>query len=631
MSNSVDLGDPGDSVASVASGDSGEVPDQTVASVVTMKLNTFCTNQAVVRTINQIVLAMNRLVAEAYTFSNFHVIRLLQGPSPVVIPLMDRNFFYRCLLAVSMVPGKQTVAALSITMATMATNHLWMNLEGRLTRYIRKLHPGLRRHEKRILRAVVTHPKEDLTKVFKMPAAAVVGGGAGVDAAMRLCTQLRLLMPLQSGKQYATRAHLTLPLYHKILLETEAARDRFEGFDDPASRKAMGAFRLFKLLPTKSGFTTSFIPISTMAMLHMLRSLGLEELIGDGRSMDATGLWRKYFNLNAVETRTRRFGGSIVTDGTGVSVLMAKPAAAATCKCDEPCCAEMRTVLREREIARVVGVDPGFTDVVTVATADGSKPVSYSSKRYYEDAKIFLSNRRTDSWNEGTEDMVDSIPTVCTGDLVRLKLHVTAYLAHLQALLRYRFTKGYRNMRFMRSVFKRKAVGDICSLIAPAGKITLVGFGNWSGGKGSPISRRTCGPLQEIKFRLRRRPDVFLKELDEYRTSVTCNGCLQVLSNMRAMSTVVDRYDQSKAVRRTRVHKVLHCRSSDGGPSNRCGASWNRDVNASRNLLMLMMCHVLGYERPPAFTRAWQTPSATQLTGSAIYRIARGFTSSGEL
>ncbi|PNG99576.1 hypothetical protein TSOC_014641 [Tetrabaena socialis] len=362
-------------------------------------------------------------------------------------------------------------------------------------------------------------------------------------------------MPLQSGKHYATRAHLTLPLYHKILMETEAARDRFEGLDDTASRKAMGAFRLFKLLPTKSGFTTSFIPISTMAVLHMLRSMGLEKLVGDGRSMDATVLWRKYFNLNAVETKTRRFGGSIVTDGTGVSVLMAKPAAAATCKCGEPCCAEMRTVLREREIARVVGVDPGFTDVVTVATAD--RTVSYSSRRYYEDAKIFMSNRRTDGWNEETEDTVESIPTVCTGDLGRLKMHVTAYLAKIQALLRHRFTKGYRNMRFLRSVFKRKAVGDICSLIAPAGKITLVGFGNWSGGKGSPISRRTCGPLQEIKFRLRQRPDVFLKELDEHRTSVTCNGCLQVLSNMRALSTVVDRFDHSKTVRRTRKYTIV--------------------------------------------------------------------------
>ncbi|PNH00057.1 hypothetical protein TSOC_014140 [Tetrabaena socialis] len=105
-----------------------------------------------------------------------------------------------------------------------------------------------------------------------------------------------------------------------------------------------------------------------------------------------------------------------------------------------------------------------------------------------------------------------------------MRLHVTAYLANIRELLRHRFDKGYRNMRFLRSVFKRKAVEDICNLIAPAGKVTLVGFGNWSGGKGSPISRRTCGPLQDIKFCLRQRPDVFLKELDEHRTSVTCNG-----------------------------------------------------------------------------------------------------------
>ncbi|PNH07954.1 Phytoene dehydrogenase, chloroplastic/chromoplastic [Tetrabaena socialis] len=227
----------------------------------------------------------------------------------------------------------------------------------------------------------------------------------------------------------------------KILVETEAARDALEILgNDPADHKVR--LRLFKLLPTKNGFTTSFIPISSMAMLHMLKSMGLENLAGDGRSMDATLLWRKYFNLNLVETKKRRFGGSIVTDGTGVSVLMAKPAAAATCHCGEPLCAEMRTILRERAIARVVGVDPGFRDVVTVAAADGSEPVSYSSRKYYEDAKIFLSQRRTDAWNQGTVELVDSIPTVCTSDLTRMRLHVTAYLANIRELLRHRFDKG---------------------------------------------------------------------------------------------------------------------------------------------------------------------------------------------
>ena len=59
---------------------------------------------------------------------------------------------------------------------------------------------------------------------------------------------------------------------------------------------------------------------------------------------------------------------------------------------------------------------------------------------------------------------------------------------------------------------------------------------------------------------------------------------------------------------RGRVHKILHCRSSENGlhpkkGASHCGASWDRDVNASRNLLMLTKCQIFGVERPAAFCR----------------------------
>jgi hypothetical protein len=46
---------------------------------------------------------MNQVVAEAYLFANFHVTRCLDDPAFDVecLPKLDRNFYYRCLLAVS--------------------------------------------------------------------------------------------------------------------------------------------------------------------------------------------------------------------------------------------------------------------------------------------------------------------------------------------------------------------------------------------------------------------------------------------------------------------------------------------------------------------------------------------------
>jgi len=55
------------------------VVDGTSQSVVKMKLNRFCEDNNIRRKLNAVVKDMNVLLAEAYTFGNFHVIRLLQA------------------------------------------------------------------------------------------------------------------------------------------------------------------------------------------------------------------------------------------------------------------------------------------------------------------------------------------------------------------------------------------------------------------------------------------------------------------------------------------------------------------------------------------------------------------------
>jgi hypothetical protein len=514
-----------------------------------------------------------------------------------------------------------------------------------------------------------------------------------------------------------------------MLVETEAARDQLQG-TDVASMKAKAVLKLFSLLPTKSGYTTSYIPISSEFLKALMIDPGdraeamadkargavdranaaavnsavaatkanaadakaksgdekakaaaakakvvadnaktaadkakaiadkaiaaadrarvaadideagsrtTDEVCADaatdkGTAATATGtLWEKHFNLKLVETKQRRFGGSIVTDGCGVSVFM-KNESTLTCRCGAPCCSEMRAALeRGDQATRVVGVDPGFLDVVTVAEKGADACRSFSSGRYYEEAKIKLSARRTSAWNEETAEVAESVPSAKTADRHRHEMHTKAYLATLEPLLRHRHSgKGYRNMRFTRYVHKQRAVAKIVDTIAPKGKVSIVGFGDWNCGGGSPISRRTCGPVQEIKFKLKQRADVHLLSVDEFRTSKTCNGCFQELSNATAPEAVIHPNDGTLGVRRKRLHKTLHCRSSVGGKTSRCGNSWDRDANASRNLLMLTMCHVLGYERPPAFTRSWSNRSETNVAGSAaVFRVRGAPPSSG--
>ena len=290
--------------------------------------------------------------------------------------------------------------------------------------------------------------------------------------------------------------------------------------------------------------------------------------------------------------------------------------------------------VEDAKSALIVGVDPGFTDVVT-ATDNGGKTVSYSSAQYYHDAYFNHSARRTKRWNADLRELTDQITHGNTARLKNFKAHIRAYLLALPRLLEHRRTMGYRRMRFLRFVMRQKAINKICNLLAPAGKPTYIGFGDWNGGARSPISRRTSGPMNAIKRQLQEMKNVHFDLIDEDLTSVTCHGCHQRLTNMKAKST---NYKKSKDGKRgekyvthSRVHKVLHCRNSDNRSSGRCGTTWNRDVNASKNILLIAVKKFTGEGRPMQFCRATPKkqygvrrkekgpdPTPNQLPGSAL-------------
>jgi hypothetical protein len=165
-------------------------------------------------------------------------------------------------------------------------------------------------------------------------------------------------------------------------------------------------------------------------------------------------------------------------------------------------------------------------------------------------------------------------------------------------------------MRFLRYVMKQKYVKSICDAIAPPGlDAVVVGFGDWSGGSQSCISRKHCGPLEDIKRELRSRKNVWFRMVDEHKTSQIDSETHEPLRNMKAWTTSLRRDANGKMTRRlvySKVHKVLHCQPNAGVrcPTARRQTTWNRDVNASRNILKLLQLEVAGLPRPEVFCRA---------------------------
>ena len=50
-----------------------------------------------------------------------------------------------------------------------------------------------------------------------------------------------------------------------------------------------------------------------------------------------------------------------------------------------------------------------------------------------------------------------------------------------------------------------------------------------------------------------------------------------------------------------KVNKVLHCKTNGGETTARKQTTWNRDVNASQNILNLLTLEIRGNPRPAAF------------------------------
>ena len=355
----------------------------------------------------------------------------------------------------------------------------------------------------------------------------------------------------------------------------------------------------------------------TLMKILSMGETPLESICGDGRNEDHFKLWRKYFNVSSVETRALRFDARILSDGKGVSIQMRRKHGYGG-----SCCA-MDVAGYPKDVSidacqhamnhQHAGVDPGMTDIVAVAFSNGEVK-SFSSAHFSDMAGYNTSKRRTDKWNSEKADLVRSIPPPRTSSMEGMQAHIRGYLAALPELLLHRASKGYRSMRFFRYVGKQKAIEKVCDVIAPRDKNTIVGFGNWSN-QGNGISRRCSGPLKEIRNRLSKRHNVLFKNIDERNTSCTCHGCFQKLVNMKAASSVKWRKEIKKdgevvvsnarvkvVVYHNKVHKVLHCCNSvKSAPSVRCGATWNRDVNAAKNILLLLTTWIEGRERPDVF------------------------------
>lgn len=588
---------------------------------VTMTWSRLCKRGAQVLPVEVALANVNRVAFEAYELASFHVHRVLEEGGKLEQPL-DQSFFNRCCNAVCCTePGNRkpvvgdaaldasaalydaertaagvtdVVAAvnlrpmfqlLSQQMATMTGNNMKLNFRRRLYKHIK---------------AVADCTSKLAHKLYQQVANPALVADDDLVLRMRAMVfqDLEAAAPLRD-KVVVNQSHLLMRPLHTI--------------------QRAGTLKTFNLLPHKGGFTTSFVTINNNTLRALLVMAGVPVPSEEEFLKEADDWWRKLFHINQLEPKNgrRRFGHQVATDGRSVKVLMLKPAKRVWVRLDvgeeghvslhllcRPPSPEPTDVLHGLKVIR--SVDPGYRAPYTAATIlrnpdTGEEQLQREVLQctvgeYYNDIKARKSERLLQGWTAAnaalraaSKDMPARVVT-STRECMGRSIYV---LQNWTLLTSFYGARRMRNLKLLRHIYTKKKLTDMCQKLTAGGNRheVAIGFGDFSRAYGSCIKGQ-CGPIAKLKRELRQTCYVF--DVDEDYTSKTCSCC-----HARSLVKMRSEKRTRRGRQTTQIHGVLHCQTSA------CkGKTWDRDVNASHNIMQLFLCMLHGRDRPDVFRRS---------------------------
>lgn len=313
-------------------------------------------------------------------------------------------------------------------------------------------------------------------------------------------------------------------------------------------------------------------------------------------------MWRVLFDVKSQETVNRTFGYYVSTNGYEISMRYLKQSKGTA---EET---EFDSMPLNPEEYYAIGIDPGQKYMATAysgvekTTHDGKRKsiiCQISTKEYQDMAKITAAKqwelRQRTLHKEEYGNVIEHMPSFKTANLNKFKDGLGRALAVSEGLMRFCRDHPFRKWRFKKHIYQRKAMHRLAKRLVESAPNNnhqvLIGFGDWSKQDNGVLKGNSFAPVKGFRRELKKFAKVV--EIDEYRTSKTCSGCMETNAN-----PIKKKKEEGES--KTKLNRqVVRCNSSA------CSKCWQRDVNGARNIFHLLKCQMKGTERPFIFTRAY--------------------------
>ena len=557
----------------------------------------FCKNNLLADTIvNDILPKINTICFLSYKLLNYHFVRLLEENKP--LPEIKQNLFYQACCMVSRLkytkdttdtttelyesfsqmkeyitdalPARDYLCLGYITnlnklQLTMTNNHLKLNFYNRFRKYL-KLRTGETDN------AVVYNWLKDIYE-------------ANYDGKNVFVLYMRKwLKYIPTEANIVKHSNHFVKIYYSILKE-------FEKYPDTKG------IRTFTLLPHKHGFTQSHITICNAGLENTLKYIANELKRANNDSNSNSGLdvkkfeensneyWKELFNITKYETKNKKFGYTILTDGKSVVLQMRKPTQPEI----------IGTEYTEQQYDNFLGIDPGIRALITSYDTN-DKVIQVTTREYRHKSKMIYACKKRENWYKKWEHYEEwkLIPTIKTSKTIVMKEYFKYVFPRMQTFTEFHMEKGFRNLNFTSYCRSKATLAKMCERISSGKNVkTLVGFGDYSQQHGLVKSHPTT-PILRLKRELRRYCNVV--DIDEYKTSKTCSSCNKEIELYRNRIQRKKKGVLEPIAKMSNIHSVIRCKH------NECKlCCMDRDINASKNILGLLLNQYRGEERPLCF------------------------------